>query len=141
MTEHLFFEHSCLIIYRFISNCSFHIYLPISLSIHPPIHPWYNNFHLFKLYNTFLPFSPFPPKKHLCFVSSHPPFLYWTLHLPVTFPTRTLLQDSSCCRAGMSHPPPTCLHRIPWDEGIAEEKGGSLMNKWLRLTVSGGLLL
>lgn len=38
-------------------------------------------------------------------------------------------------------PPPTCLHRIPWDEGMEEEEGGGLMNKWLRLTVSGGLLL
>ncbi|KAL1261704.1 hypothetical protein QQF64_006969 [Cirrhinus molitorella] len=55
--------------------------------------------------------------------------LYQTLHLPVPFPTRTLLQDSSCCRAGMSHPPPTCLHRIPWEERMAEEEGGSLMNK------------
>ncbi|XDV37657.1 hypothetical protein PO909_007224 [Leuciscus waleckii] len=30
----------------------------------------------------------------------------------------------------MSHPPPTCLHRIPWDEGMEEEEGGGLMNNF-----------
>lgn len=33
--------------------------------------------------------------------------------------------------------PPTCLLQTPWDKGMDE--GGGLMNKWLRLTVSGGL--
>ncbi|ROL50294.1 hypothetical protein DPX16_19098, partial [Anabarilius grahami] len=27
-------------------------------------------------------------------------------------------------------PPPTCLHGIPWDEGMEEEEGGGLMNNF-----------